>query len=116
MQADVGGVHGRSVQNWERGVTEPAIRYLPAIIEFLGYDPTPEPSGLAARIVYARRRLGWTQEELASTLQVDTVTVYQWEKGVSAPPSGKWTSFKGSLEIVFGSWKAQCKHHLERAC
>lgn len=32
-----------SVQNWERGVYEPAPRFLPVIIQFLGYDPKAKP-------------------------------------------------------------------------
>jgi len=34
------GANRISVQNWERGVYEPAPRFLPGIIQFLGYDPT----------------------------------------------------------------------------
>ncbi len=79
------GVHFCSVQNWERGITEPAIIHLPKIIEFLGYDPVPEPAGLPLRIAYARRRLGYTQEVLASTLQVDPATIYRWENSHAVP-------------------------------
>jgi transcriptional regulator with XRE-family HTH domain len=49
MQVEVGrrlGVHRGSVQNWERGVGQPGIRQLPAIIEFLGYDPQAEPKSV----------------------------------------------------------------------
>ncbi len=31
-----------TVINWEKGRTEPAVRFLPAIMPFLGYDPFPE--------------------------------------------------------------------------
>ena len=62
-------------------------RQMPKIIEFLGFDPMPEPTGLPARIAYARRRLGWTQKELARALKVDAVSIYRWEKGLSAPPA-----------------------------
>ena len=92
MQPDLAkliGVHWGSIQNWERGVGEPMIRHLPKIIEFLGYNPLPEPTSLPARIAYARRRLGLTQDELALALKVDVVTVYRWEKGLSAPPLEK---------------------------
>ena len=44
-QVEVGrqlGVHRGSVQNWERGISQPGVRQLYAIIEFLGYDPEPE--------------------------------------------------------------------------
>jgi len=90
MQSDLAerlGVHWGSIQNWERGIGEPMIRQMPKIIEFLGFDPMPEPTGLPARIAYARRRLGWTQKELARALKVDAVSIYRWEKGLSAPPA-----------------------------
>ena len=89
MQREVAvqlGVHIESVKNWERGLISPAIRQMPKIIAFLGYDPEPEPAGIPQRILSFRRRLGLTQEGLAKTLAVDPVTVYRWEKGVSVPP------------------------------
>ena len=39
---------------WERGETEPALAFLPAILRFLGYDPRPEPTTLAERLVAVR--------------------------------------------------------------
>jgi transcriptional regulator with XRE-family HTH domain len=92
MQADVAkrlGVHMESLKNWERGVTKPTIRHIPKIVEFLGYNPEPEPDDLAGRLVYTRRRLGLTQETLAKLLRVDSVTLYRWENGLTLPPQGK---------------------------
>jgi transcriptional regulator with XRE-family HTH domain len=83
------GVHKGSVQNWERGVGQPGIRQLPAIIEFLGYDPEPEPKSLPDRVAYARRRLGFTQEELATRLAVNPVTIWNWESGHYIPPKAR---------------------------
>ena len=81
------GVHVESVKNWERGLMSPRIRQMPKIIQFLGYDQEPEPVALPQRILSLRRRLGLTQKGLAKTLAVDPVTVYRWEKGISAPPA-----------------------------
>jgi len=92
MQADVGrrlGVHRASIQNWERGNGSPGIRRLPAIIEFIGCDPEPEPKGLAKRVAYARRRLGFTQEDLARALRINPVTVWSWETGRTRPPEAR---------------------------
>ena len=92
MQAEVGrrlGVHRGSVQNWERGVGVPGVRQMPAIIEFLGYDPEPEPEGLPKRIAYARRRLGFAQEDLALALKTSLVKLWQWESGRSHPDENK---------------------------
>jgi DNA-binding XRE family transcriptional regulator len=54
-----------TIQNWERGVTEPNGQLIPRIISFLGYDPEPEPRSIAGRIVCARRRVGRRQVDLA---------------------------------------------------
>jgi DNA-binding XRE family transcriptional regulator len=92
MQAEVAkrfGVHTQSIQNWELGKGVPSIRILPKLIEFLGGDPIPEPTGLHYRIAYARRRLGLTQEDLASVLDVNPGTVGRWEKGETEPASAK---------------------------
>jgi len=82
-------VHIESLKNWERGAGAPAIRQMPRIIEFLGYDPEPQPETLAKRLAYARRRLGFTQEDLAEKLEVAPGTILRWEKGDCLPPAKK---------------------------
>ena len=79
------GVHKSSIQNWERGVGSPGIRQLPAIFEFIGCDPEPEPKDLQKCIAYVRRRLGFTQEDLARALKINPVTVWNWETGRTRP-------------------------------
>jgi transcriptional regulator with XRE-family HTH domain len=37
------GCSKASLLNWERGRAEPELRFLPAILAFLGYDPRQEP-------------------------------------------------------------------------
>ncbi len=56
--ADQIGVDTTSVFNWEAGITAPAIGYVPAIIEFLGYNPLPEGRTLGERLVRHRTTLG----------------------------------------------------------
>ena len=100
MQKDVAKrlcVHIESVKNWERGAGSPSIRQIPRIIEFLGFDPEPEPETLPERLAYTRRRLGLTQEELANILNVDPGTLYRWEKGDSAPSAEKLERLRGLL-------------------
>jgi transcriptional regulator with XRE-family HTH domain len=77
------GVSKKTYEYWEQGRTkEVAVRYLPAVITFLSYDPTPKASGgLGERIRAARRRLGISQEELAARLGLDPSTVIAWERG-----------------------------------
>lgn len=51
-------------------------RHWPAVIAFLGYDPSPEPQSFGERIQVARRRQGLSQKELAGSLGLDPVTVW----------------------------------------
>jgi len=47
MQANLAkllGVHKGSVQNWERNIYPPGPGFIRAIVEWLGYDPTPGKS------------------------------------------------------------------------
>ena len=76
-----------SIKNWERNAELPLIRYLPKIIQFLGYDPEPEPESFPKRIAYVRRRLGFTQHDLARALSVDTVSIWRWEMDRVEPPA-----------------------------
>jgi DNA-binding XRE family transcriptional regulator len=63
-----------------------ARRFLPAVIRFLGYDPTPAPVSLPDRIRAARRRQGISQRELARRLGLDPATVWAWEAGAVVRP------------------------------
>ncbi|MHB1865659.1 MAG: helix-turn-helix domain-containing protein [Acidobacteriaceae bacterium] len=45
--AELIGVHPLTITNWEGNATVPAIRYIPAILNFLGYDPLPPAQTLA---------------------------------------------------------------------
>jgi transcriptional regulator with XRE-family HTH domain len=77
--ADQIGVNGATITNWERNESTPVIRYMPAIIRFLGYDPLPQASSLPERLLAARRELGLTQREMAERLGVDPCTLRDWE-------------------------------------
>jgi hypothetical protein len=45
------------VGNWEVNVSKPEIRYMPAIIKFLGYNPLAEAKTLAEQLVRQRTTL-----------------------------------------------------------
>ena len=70
--ADRIGVHELTITNWERNATVPAIRYIPAIIRFLGYDPVPPAVSLPERLAAVRRVLGLSQRKMAEQLGVGT--------------------------------------------
>ena len=79
------GVGEATITNWERNATTPAIRYIPAIIEFLGYDPLPPANSFSERLATARQTLGLSQRKMAEKLSVDPATVKGWESGMHKP-------------------------------
>ena len=82
FQSDVAeqiGVDTTTICNWESNASIPAIRYIPAILSFLGYDPFPPAQTFAERITTARKVLGLSQRKLALSLGVDSGTLQSWE-------------------------------------
>jgi transcriptional regulator with XRE-family HTH domain len=79
------GVNAATITNWERNASTPVIRYMPAIVRFLGYDPLPPASSLRERLAAARRELGLTQREMAERLGVAPCTLRDWENGRHQP-------------------------------
>lgn len=73
------GVDEATITNWERNASTPVIRYMPAIVRFLGYDPLPPGDTLPERLRSARRQLGLTQRKMAERLGVDPCTLRDWE-------------------------------------
>jgi transcriptional regulator with XRE-family HTH domain len=77
------GVDESTIHNWERDYSGPALRFVPEIIQFLGYQPkTSNSRTLGESIVDYRRIHGWSQKELARRLAVDPSTLARWEKGL----------------------------------
>jgi transcriptional regulator with XRE-family HTH domain len=87
------GVHEQTITGWERNATIPDVRYMPAIIQFLGYNPLPAASSLPERLATARRALGLSQRKMAGKLGVDPATLMGWEAG-RHQPTGK------SLDLI----------------
>jgi len=75
------GVNPWTVMNWEKGHTEPPVLAMPAIFQFLGYDPFPEPKTLPEQLLAKRREMGWSIEEAAVFANVDPGTWADWEHG-----------------------------------
>lgn len=67
--------------SWERGRTSPAIVHFPAIVQFLGAHPLPEPDSLGERLLRKRREMGWTISHSARALGVDPETWRDGEAG-----------------------------------
>jgi len=82
------GITKETIYNWETNRTSPPLRFVPQIIQFLGYVPHYATSGtLGERIVKARRLKGLTQRELARRLGVDPTTLSRWERDMGRPKS-----------------------------
>ncbi|MFH1265335.1 MAG: helix-turn-helix domain-containing protein [Planctomycetota bacterium] len=79
------GVETATVTNWELGHSWPDFRSLPAIIDFLGYDPRPDPKTVGQALKRHRKGQGISQRELAGVLEVDPSTLAKWEREDSVP-------------------------------
>lgn len=77
------GTATETVCNWETGKTEPEVRHLPKIMDFLGYCPCePKQRTLGERLKAIRiYLLGISQEKMTKQLGVDEGTLRRWEKG-----------------------------------
>jgi transcriptional regulator with XRE-family HTH domain len=82
------GVCEPSIYNWENNqVAIPAIKYIPKIIEFLGYVPFDTATlSIGEEIVIYRRLLGLSQKKLAHKLGIDPCTLSKWERNKRQPP------------------------------
>jgi len=88
LQAQVAeqiGVDKTTVCNWESNASLPAIRYIPAVLRFLGYNPLPSGQTLIERLAATRKVLGLSQRELALANGVDEATWRGWEAGQHKP-------------------------------
>jgi transcriptional regulator with XRE-family HTH domain len=87
------GVHEMTITGWEGNATVPEVRYMPAIIQFLGYNPSPASDSLPERLAAARSALGLSQRKMAAKLGIDPATLMGWEAG-RYQPTGK------SLDLI----------------
>ena len=80
--------------NWESGRTTPAIRYMPRIIDFLGFDPFPPPTSLPDQLKAIRRNIGLSVKRLSAVLNVDESVVTRWERGREGPTANQWRTIQ----------------------
>ena len=99
------GVDTTSVFNWEGNRSSPEIRYMPAIIRFLGYNPLPAAHTLSERLVRQRKSLGLSQKESAERLGVDPSTLAKWERG-EREPAGRFVDIVKRFLDDDGEWRS----------
>jgi transcriptional regulator with XRE-family HTH domain len=69
------GADPSSVTNWELNRTSPALRFLPAIVDLIGYAPWTTEAAIGERLLAFRRERGLSQGALARLLGVDPGTL-----------------------------------------
>jgi len=76
------GVDPATVRYWEQNRTQPAIRFIPKILDFLGYHPLlPRSESIGHQIRHYRNLHGISQEHLARRLGIDPGTLSRFERG-----------------------------------
>ena len=74
-----------TITSWEGNASVPEVRFIPAIIQFLGYNPLPATNSFSERLAAARRALGLSQQKMAEKLGIDPATLKGWEAGRHQP-------------------------------
>lgn len=75
------GVTGGSLRFWELNASQPKIEHMPAVIEFLGYNPFPSDDSISGRLISFRRSNGISRQVFARFIGVDDYTLARWEQG-----------------------------------
>ena len=94
------GVSEESVYNWETNRTEPEVRLVPYIIDFLGYVPYDPNRSFGERLRAIRTALGLSQEQLAKRAGLDESTVSKWEREEHKPMIRKWIAIDSFLRSL----------------
>jgi DNA-binding XRE family transcriptional regulator len=69
--AELMGVSICTITNWELNRVEPEVRFLPAIIKFLGYVPFECPTDTLGRLAYYKKVNGMSFERLGVAMGKD---------------------------------------------
>ena len=78
----------------------PSVACVPMVIQFLGYDPRPEPSKWPEWLVWYRTRQGMSQVAMAHTLGVASRTLWLWETARERPSLENVLKLKALRERV----------------
>lgn len=98
-----------TVLGWEALGRQPRVSQWPAIIDFLGYDPHPEPRDFARLLVTARRRLGLSQRDLGGRLGVDPSAILKWEKGALPRNTNSWQRLEPMFQELDLGRRIRCE-------
>jgi transcriptional regulator with XRE-family HTH domain len=79
------GATEQTITNWELNHTTPEVRFLPSIIDFLGYVPYWPAHTFAEKLARARLYLGLSRKEMARMSGIDESNLAGWETGRHQP-------------------------------
>jgi DNA-binding XRE family transcriptional regulator len=97
-------VRESSIFSWEANEGAPDVRFMPAIIRFLGHNPLPEAMTPAEQLVRQRTTLGLSREDAAVEIGVDAGTLARWERGEREPA----VQFLGRVERFRDDGETRC--------
>jgi DNA-binding XRE family transcriptional regulator len=67
-----------TINNWEKGRSEPETKHMPRIIDFLGYVPFECPGDILGRLAYFKRVRGLTFPMLGVVMGRDHEKLWDW--------------------------------------
>ncbi len=88
-----------TVVNWELGKTGIEVRFYPAIIALLGFNPLPEGQTLGERLRRARMSRGFSKKRLAALAEIDEATVTKLETDAASPFPGPKRAVLRTLDL-----------------
>jgi transcriptional regulator with XRE-family HTH domain len=77
-----------SLGHWELNQHQPSLKFIPRIVEFLGFDPFPEILDPIQRLRNLRLLKGWRVDVVARLVGVDPSSISSWERGEHQPTRG----------------------------
>jgi len=87
-----------ALRRWETNRARPAVRNIPKIIRFLGYNPHRATDRTPAeQIIFKRGLSGLSQRKLAYYLGISRATVSRWEQGLRRPDKELMKRLEGLL-------------------
>jgi len=78
------GVTASTIWNWEHGWTV-ELRFMPRVIDFLGYNPIPCPEDLMGQLAWYKQVKGLTLEQLGTEMERDPEQLADWLAGRHKP-------------------------------
>ena len=87
-----------TLRAWECGSSRPAVRLIPAVLAFLGYDVDSPEGSIWDRVRWKRRRLGLSEAALGRLLGLAPSTFFRGECGTRTTSTQTLERLKRFLE------------------